>query len=1032
MGPGLGHEEQDHAGTRQLLGFWRALELATPQSIVDQGWQSDGGVEGAQGDCPVLTVHGSTGCSVYLGCFTIQSAYDLLPDAAAHASRSQPSATGVHALGKVELDAGGNYRTGSFELSTAAWSIGRQLEGQGSLDLEAAKRECAKLADSLRRVAPGDLLQALLSLTDSLRQLLALRDLSELSGYRVIVVPQAHPVEAHQPAGARQGLNSPFTAGIAAVQKLEAAGGLPQALYAFLGERTPVVRLDVESSDAEEIVAQALQPLGGSIATWPVSDRASKSETLCSNLILRELQADGGIQAVSLPEGGESYPIIRKVLVDQLVSKADALATLPRPQFAFTNRSSKDALRRADDPWLLIDELHAHGVMLAGGVEAALRSLPGKLSLRPSKFDPDPLLSNLQECLSTPWVLSKQFEADGQAASDRLTSLLEEAATAPLDPDERVEGWKDATGRYLAARDRVAGLLEETRPLSDGTRNYLRARRRLSALARTLDQAEAALADRLAQAEQLDAEAIRIQAEEQIAAGGRRGTGRVGGAMEAVLNLCAAICPSKAKPDDSEKVLADAQGLVTLKQQVERLRAEIAAEQAFLTETAKHADVLAAEAGELGDLNCNHCESMSAKHLSAWYQGQGLQHLDTELGPLWRVAGLREAQQDLVNEASRLAAVFVRLESRKLLANLQRGRELLAGGDPGRLSGKQVDSLVSTLLMFTPVEITTPREIGTRWKLLRPESIGWVVLTDAGHIPAQEAVGAVLMAKRVVSIGDSATQGVRSQLPGVMIEQLAGEARLPRTTRYQSAQELCERASPYGSVQVTEFGVRWTGLPVRVYPHGAEPMLSILTRLSRGYRLAVRRPNVLSVDPGSGWVDVPSGGRASWMPTERRALLTLLGELVKRGLQPEQIHVASPLPRVVVELQKVLAGTRFIPSSTAELRGRPADVVIVVLGGGQPGAREWVCADPSLMTAAVAGAMSGLYLIGDRAKWSCYPVMRPFAELLPPIDLAMPEVRPATQRGSTSQPAHPRSPSHRGARSPAAQHQQPTKTLFVP
>lgn len=310
---------------------------------------------------------------------------------------------------------------------------------------------------------------------------------------------------------------------------------------------------------------------------------------------------------------------------------------------------------------------------------------------------------------------------------------------------------------------------------------------------------------------------------------------------------------------------------------------------------------------------------------------------------------------------------------------------------------------MATVLLFTPVAVLTPSDVEARLRSLPASTIGWVILTDAGCIPAPAALGAVFRGRRVVSIGDSTVRQVGPQLPEGVICLLAEQSGLGDDWRQYraSAQDMAERASVYGTVRVTDLESRWAGLPIRAVPYGAEPMLSILTRLSRGRRVAVRRPGIAGAF-GSGWIDIRGEGSGNWIAAEGRALERLLDSLAERGIPNQQISVVSPFRRVVVELRKLLAGTGYPLGLIESLRGRPTDIVIVVLGGSRPGARDWVCEDPSQMVVATAAARSGLYLIGDRADWSRRPVMKPFAELLVPLNVDVTvHNSPAAQSGTS-------------------------------
>jgi superfamily I DNA and/or RNA helicase len=66
-------------------------------------------------------------------------------------------------------------------------------------------------------------------------------------------------------------------------------------------------------------------------------------------------------------------------------------------------------------------------------------------------------------------------------------------------------------------------------------------------------------------------------------------------------------------------------------------------------------------------------------------------------------------------------------------------------------------------------------------------------------------------------------------------------------------------------------------------------------------------------------------------------------------------------------------------------QGREYDVVILVLGGGSPGARHWAASTPNLLNVAVTRAKDRLFVIGDHSAWADVGHARVLANVLPVI-----------------------------------------------
>ncbi|EPJ7982442.1 hypothetical protein L4Z68_001449 [Pseudomonas aeruginosa] len=908
----------------------------------------------------------------------------------------------------IEVDAETGFRKGTFSLSTASWAIGRLIHGHSIQNgYEAAQAFLSEAADDMLSVPSSQLRERMRDLCDQVRLHLGLAELGIENEHRARCVLKAPTSAAGREA---HPINSPHVADIERVQNYLGAGGVSPVLDGYLNREPTLIRLDVESEEGQELSAIALMPHSGQLAAWPTRDRASKSEILSSNLIRRELSGAGGIQAVSQPEGSESHRVVRKILIDSLVAKADVLASLPRPQLAFTNRGAGAGSRRQGDAWQLCEGLLDHGVLLISGLQAGL---PGLLaSLRPELqvSDGDRLIAELQQSVVTPYDLSASqpeegFAAQASAQESVLLGLLRASASDQVASEDRNALWHEAVRRYRAARENVLSLLGDTKGLSAGAKRYMQLSARLSAVERALDLCEAGLQEHRESLSDIDGNVMQhLQHElqeiirQQAFANSVRG--RVLTALQGLWRSSAGESRRQGLAERAESlasaIRASQRRVETAQRDIEREREEVSRLEAGVAEL--EADLQALLATVLPD-----CYAVGAHHLAEWFTGKSLHALETELTELWLIDGLRDAQEQLLHEVTRLLAVFMRLESRRLQKNLEQGLRILSGQAPQRNAGHQVESQVATVLLFTPVAVLTPSDVEARLRSLPASTIGWVILTDAGCIPAPAALGAVFRGRRVVSIGDSTVRQVGPQLPEGVICLLAEQSGLGDDWRQYraSAQDMAERASVYGTVRVTDLESRWAGLPIRAVPYGAEPMLSILTRLSRGRRVAVRRPGIAGAF-GSGWIDIRGEGSGNWIAAEGRALERLLDSLAERGIPNQQISVVSPFRRVVVELRKLLAGTGYPLGLIESLRGRPTDIVIVVLGGSRPGARDWVCEDPSQMVVATAAARSGLYLIGDRADWSRRPVMKPFAELLAPLNVDVTvHYSPAAQSGTS-------------------------------
>jgi superfamily I DNA and/or RNA helicase len=84
------------------------------------------------------------------------------------------------------------------------------------------------------------------------------------------------------------------------------------------------------------------------------------------------------------------------------------------------------------------------------------------------------------------------------------------------------------------------------------------------------------------------------------------------------------------------------------------------------------------------------------------------------------------------------------------------------------------------------------------------------------------------------------------------------------------------------------------------------------------------------------------------------------------------------------DLDRAMSSVRV--GTVHTFQGREHEVVILVLGGGTPGARQWAAGTPHLLNVAITRARDRLYVIGDRAAWQTVGFAR-YLDRLPAIEV---------------------------------------------
>ncbi|MYX17705.1 hypothetical protein GTY67_30630 [Streptomyces sp. SID8374] len=378
-----------------------------------------------------------------------------------------------------------------------------------------------------------------------------------------------------------------------------------------------------------------------------------------------------------------------------------------------------------------------------------------------------------------------------------------------------------------------------------------------------------------------------------------------------------------------------------------------------------------------------------------------------ELGAPWSDEAWSTARSDLFLRALDLHRAFMAGAAKKVRGNLQVLMELMAGTG-GPLPDEEVEHAWQTLFLVVPVVSTTFSSVGSMFARLGRESIGWLLVDEAGQATPQAAVGALWRARRAVLVGDPLQLEPVVTMPAALQRRLlraygVDERWLPSAT---SAQAVADRTNRYGTYLPAPGGDDehvWVGSPLRVHRRCEEPMFTVSNEVAYdGLMVYGTAPKAFPDEERDGllpsrWLNTDDPARpadAPWGERDRRAFEFVLDLLDRHGVGVERIRVIAPFRALVAECKKVCRGRDGWTAELLEERcatvhraqGKEADVVILVLGGGRPGAREWAARTPHLLNVAASRAKRRIYVIGERGLWAPLPHFDVLADELAEFD----------------------------------------------
>lgn len=302
--------------------------------------------------------------------------------------------------------------------------------------------------------------------------------------------------------------------------------------------------------------------------------------------------------------------------------------------------------------------------------------------------------------------------------------------------------------------------------------------------------------------------------------------------------------------------------------------------------------------------------------------------------------------------------------------------------------------LWASLFLVVPLVSTTFASVTRMLGKLPLESLGWLLVDEAGQASPQAAVGAIMRTKRAVIVGDPIQIEPVVTLPDTLCEAICTQFGVnpecysaPRA----SVQTLADAASAYTTEFEMKFGgSRPVGVPLLVHRRCSEPMFSISNSVAYSGLMVFakkdEKPSGIGQVLGpSQWIDIIGSSENKWCPEEGDEVVRLLYRLVQAGASSD-LYVITPFVivaeglRLTIRNSGVLRGWvdeewRWLNERVGTVhtaQGREAEAVIIVLGAPNPsqtGARNWAGSRPNILNVAVTRAKEVVYVVGNRKLW---------------------------------------------------------------
>ncbi|WP_038539689.1 DEAD/DEAH box helicase [endosymbiont of Acanthamoeba sp. UWC8] len=379
----------------------------------------------------------------------------------------------------------------------------------------------------------------------------------------------------------------------------------------------------------------------------------------------------------------------------------------------------------------------------------------------------------------------------------------------------------------------------------------------------------------------------------------------------------------------------------------------------------------------------------------------------------WNFSDLHEIRAKIFIEALNLHKIFILYNREKIANTLRAARQVIAEGKLLYDKMHLIPHIWETFHLTVPVVSTTFASFSKLFKGMGNNTIGWLLIDEAGQAMPQITAGALFRAKRAMIVGDPLQIEPAVTIPEVMSLVLRKYFKVSNSwdPYNQSVQTLADRANPIGTVLQSggKENSHWVGAPLRVHRRCNDPMFTLSNSIVYDNLMIYASNNKpLQVDlklSDSLWAHVTLNGESknNWSKPEGEVAFDFLKHINKlndKVINLRSTFVISPFKNMKQGFRKLLNEdlaykklfnnkvefNRWMKTNVGTahtFQGKEAEIVIFILGGSSKRALQWASKNPNLLNVALTRAKRAIYIIGDFHIWSKMNYFNQLAGSLP-------------------------------------------------
>ncbi|MBC1861776.1 DNA helicase [Listeria welshimeri] len=310
-------------------------------------------------------------------------------------------------------------------------------------------------------------------------------------------------------------------------------------------------------------------------------------------------------------------------------------------------------------------------------------------------------------------------------------------------------------------------------------------------------------------------------------------------------------------------------------------------------------------------------------------------------------------------------------------------------------------ALLNTIFLVTPVISTTFASVSRFLAdVEEPESLGQLIIDEAGQSTPQMAVGALWRFKKAIVVGDpKQVEPVVTEDVKLLLELFAREEFSWYKSKAISVQTFADSLNYIGSFLSSNDRneKQWVGCPLVIHRRCLNPMFAISNELAYDNTMLFQTTEPKDtiaknlVGRNSLWISIVGnevGNKNHHVSEHAKKAVTIVERAFEKQNGPADMYIISPFASVIrgfmQEAKKSTILKKYAKSSfelwinthcgtVHKFQGKEAGEVIFLLGcdASAMGAVNWV--NENMVNVAVTRAKYRLYVIGDANVWKKNP-----------------------------------------------------------